>query len=238
MFVQGGYQSSLQTHMGTHGNMHSVFAVMSWRRRGFFATYCHRWQNICTTVNLQVLYLDSGGLQEHRPSGSLLILSLWCNVGEWPECTCNAGHYSVVLDEVWWRPVKSAGAPSLWVYRWATVWYQGMEANSFGFVPLLARCYYGTQFRNWSLFFSPTQHTVQISPHLITIFSDGSKAHYVDAYLLTNAWRSWGIMLKITVYSFLCTFCRIQKINSLYFFNSPHIYQNCRKFRKCVNVPL
>jgi hypothetical protein len=37
------------------------------------------------------------------------------------------------------------------------------------------------QFKNWNSSFSPTQHTVKISPNLTAIFSVCSKIHYMDA---------------------------------------------------------
>jgi len=41
---------------------------------------------------------------------------------------------------------------------------------------------------------SPSQHTVHISPHLITIFLDHSKVCYVDADLqMMNTLRLWCI---------------------------------------------
>jgi len=75
------------------------------------------------------------------------------------------------------------------------------------------------QFRNWNLSFSSLQETVQISPHLITIFSDHSKmclqmmkrsrtqclCDFVHNQKhssgsswaeVTNVWRSLGITLK------------------------------------------
>jgi hypothetical protein len=52
--------------------------------------------------------------------------------------------------------------------------------------------------KNWNLSFSPTQHTVQISPHLITTFLDCLDMCYVNAYFANNE------EVKDTVYMASC----------------------------------
>jgi hypothetical protein len=55
------------------------------------------------------------------------------------------------------------------------------------------------RFQNWNLSFSITYYTVQILPHLISIFSDLSRMHYVDADLQMVK------RVKVMVHVWLCT---------------------------------
>jgi hypothetical protein len=96
------------------GNMRAIFAVISWRRRGFPAVDYHRWWNVCTTLNLQA-YIKawSGNTSSPRtntfrsvPSaGKVILMLFWGFNGpilkQHQDCgqMVNSAQYCAMLEE-------------------------------------------------------------------------------------------------------------------------------------------
>jgi hypothetical protein len=108
-------------------------------------------------------------------------------------------------------------------------------------------------FKNWYVSFSSTQHTVQISHDLITVFPDNSKTYYVDTNgniphrCHQEAQKDWSNKCvekvgdyteKMTVHLLLYTFCRIKKTINCPYFNSPHIEFLLVKPENNTNCPM
>jgi len=177
-----------------HGNIHAVFAVVSWRR-GFHVKNCHRQWNMVaplwTCKQCQSVEWKHGSLSRTKkfrsvPSvcevmltlgpylSTLMIVDRWSLVDGIVLCLKRSGNmlFTVDAEECW-------------------------QMELFCIMTLLELMWHHhllKWFQNWNLSFSSTQCTVQIMPHLITIFLDCRKMGYMDADLqMMKRSRTWHI---------------------------------------------
>lgn len=191
-FVQGGCQISI--------NGHAMFGAMLWGGEGFCAVDCHRQWNMGATL-WTCKQTSTHGVETQ-------VIAQDEEIQKWPLCRrsdVDNPFNGLILKRYWdhWQMVNSAMLEEemkpamLFAIKTKQCWQK--EFGCIVTLDLKQQQWPLKRFKNWNLSFSITYYTVQILPHLISIFSDRSGMHYVDADLQMVK------RVKVMVHVWLCT---------------------------------